>query len=74
MDKTRKIIAEVIISMIENNTLNNMGHESFVGWCEDGAIFNNRLTEREAIECEQFMREIAPLVDAMTEKLDGIND
>lgn len=46
----KKIVAEQIIGMIENNVLRENGFEQFVGWLEDGEVFFNNCMPDEEIE------------------------
>ena len=65
----KQAITEQIISMLNNNILNEYGNETFEGWCEDGAVFENTYpdaTKEFYEECEKLMREVAPLVDKLT--------
>lgn len=52
------------INMLYNNVIGDNGVESFIGWCEDGDIFD----EGSHDECVELMREVAPLIDELTYK------
>lgn len=65
----KQAVTEQIISMLNNNIINENGNETFEGWCEDGAVFENTYEgrDKEFYEgCEKLMREVAPLVDKLT--------
>ncbi len=51
-----------VINMLENNVIEDNGVESFIGWCEDGDVFDEKNYE----ECVALMRKVAPLVDELT--------
>ena len=74
----KKIVAEQIIVMWENNILQDCGGESIIGWLEDGDMFfngeNPEYTEEEVAEIMAFVREIADLVDTLSWKLDPQNE
>ena len=58
-----------IINMLLNNIINGNGNETFEGWCENGAVFEEsypNATKEFVEECEKLMREVAPLVDKLT--------
>lgn len=65
----KQAVTEQIITMMGNNILNKYGNETFEGWCEDGAVFENtypNATKEFYDECEKLMRKVAPLVDKLT--------
>jgi len=80
----KKIVAEQICNMFENNILGENGGESFVGWLEDGDIFLNQglpeddiyrtFTEEEVNEIMDFVHGIADLVDNLSWKLAPENE
>ena len=76
----KRIVAEQICNMIDNNIVRGYGNESFVGWLEDGDIFFNvpdddtPPTEEEVSEIMDFVHSIADLVDNLTWRLDPQND
>ena len=45
--------------------------EKFEDWCENGDIFFNKdfFKEEDSKECERIMKEIAPYVNKLTDKL-----
>lgn len=56
MDKKqiKKIVAEQIIGMIENNVLQECGFEQFVGWLEDGAVFDYHFSDETPMSDEEI--------------------
>lgn len=79
MDKNeiKRIVAEQICNMIDNNIVRGFGNESFVGWLEDGDVFFNGDTpfsEQDVNEIMAFVRGISDMVDDLTWKLDPEND
>lgn len=65
----KQAVTEQIMAMLNNNILNKYGNESFEGWCEEGAVFENTYENRNKEfynDCEKLMREITPLVDKLT--------
>ena len=55
--------------MLENNIINEYGNESFEGWCEDGAVFENSYpdeSEEYYQECTKLMKNVSSLVDKLT--------
>ena len=83
-NEIKRIVAEQICNMIDNNIVRGFGNESFVGWLEDGDIFLNHglpeeenyrtFTEEEVNEIMTFVRGISDMVDDLTWKLDPEND
>ena len=69
--KTKIMVAEQIVGMIENNVLNENGGESFIGWLEDGDVFYNAdcYTDEEINEAMKLAHEITPLVDELSWKI-----
>ena len=70
----KKMVAEQIIGMLENNVLRDCGMESFMGWLEDGDAFYNteyaeNYTDEQIAEAIQLSVEIAPMVDELSWKL-----
>lgn len=57
-------VTQVLIAMLENNIISDNGVEGFVGWCEDGDIFDEDSHEK----CVELMRKVAPLIDELTYK------
>ena len=69
MDKKeiKKIIAEQIGNMWENNILHENGYEGIVGWLEDGdALINAGCTEEETNEIMEVVRRIQDRVDDLS--------
>ena len=65
----KSAVSGQIINMLLNNIINGNGNETFEGWCENGAVFENsysNATKEFYEECEKLMREVAPLVDKLT--------
>lgn len=63
--KAKFMVAEQIIGMIENNILGENGMESFMGWLEDGAVFDNAdcYTDEEIAEATALAKRIQDRVD-----------
>jgi hypothetical protein len=55
-------VTQVLIAMLENNVISDNGTESFVGWCEDGDIFDEDSHDK----CVELMHKVAPLIDELT--------
>lgn len=55
------------INMLYNNVINDNGVESFIGWCEDGDVFEGSHIDNWD-ECIALMEEVAPLIDKLTYK------
>lgn len=71
--KNIDIIVINIINMINTNfpyKTDCIG-EKFEDWCENGDVFFNKdfFKEEDSKECEQIMKEIAPYVNKLTDKL-----
>ena len=65
----KSAVSGQIINMLLNNIVNGNGNETFEGWCENGAVFENsysNATKEFYEECKKLMREVAPLVDKLT--------
>lgn len=66
----KKMVAEQIIGMLENNVLHECGMESFIGWLEDGGTFFDTYdgvkTEEEINEATELARTIAPIMDEIS--------
>ena len=70
----KMMVAGQIIGMLENNVLNECGMESFMGWLEDGDAFYNteyaeEYTDEQIEEAIALAKEIAPMVDELSWKL-----
>ena len=68
------MVAEQIIGMFGNNILRECGMESFMGWLEDGDAFYNTVyaeeyTDEQIEEAIALAKEIAPMVDELSWKL-----
>lgn len=73
----KMVVAEQICNMLDNNVVRGFGHESFVGWLEDGDIFANGdepMSDEEIDEVMRFVHKIAPLVDELSWKLAPENE
>ncbi len=57
-------VTQHYINMLYNNVIEDNGVESFIGWCEDGDIFDEDSHDK----CVELMREVAPLIDELTYK------
>lgn len=57
-------VTQVLIGMLENNIIEDNGVEGFVGWCEDGDIFDEDSQDK----CIELMHKVAPLIDELTYK------
>ena len=72
-NKNIDIVIQNIINMIGTNYpyKTDCIAESFVDWCENGDIFYNNdfFKLEDTKECIQIMKEIAPRVDNLTNKL-----
>ena len=72
-NKSIDIVVQSITDMIDTNYSYRTDGiaESFVDWCENGEIFEDMADTQ---ECKQIMQEIAPFVDALTNKLYELYD
>lgn len=62
-----KAVTEQVINMLTNNIIEDNGTESFVGWCEDGDVFDlNGLSGDYLKEAIAMMKAVAPIVDELT--------
>ena len=69
MDKKeiKRIIAEQIINMWENNILHDNGFEGIVGWLEDGDLFIQAgYDEEETNEIMEVVKRIQDRVDDLS--------
>jgi len=62
--ETKQKVAEQIINMLQNNVMLDCGTEPFVGWCEDGEVFD--WDE----DCIALMNKVAKIVDYLSYELD----
>ena len=72
--EVKMMVAEQIIGMFGNNILRECGMESFMGWLEDGDAFYNTVyaeeyTDEQIEEAIALAKEIAPMVDELSWKL-----
>lgn len=75
----KKMVAEQIVGMLENNVLRDCGMESFMGWLEDGDAFYNteyaeNYTDGQIKEAITLAKEIAPMVDELSWKIAPENE
>lgn len=71
-DKAKVMVAEQVINMLTNNTLEGNGGESFIGWLEDGDVFYNAecYTAEEIDEAMSLARKISDDMDNISWELD----
>lgn len=62
--ETKQKVAGQIINMLQNNVMLDCGTEPFVGWCEDGEVFD--WDE----DCIALMNKVAKIVDDLSYELD----
>lgn len=62
--ETKQKVAGQIINMLQNNVMHDFGTESFVGWCEEGEVFD--WDE----DCIALMNKVAKIVDDLSYELD----
>lgn len=71
--EAKKMVAEQIIGMIDNDILAENGMESFMGWVEDGdtfyATYEGEYTEEQIKEAIKLAGEIADDLDNVLWKL-----
>lgn len=75
----KKMVAEQIVGMLENNVLRDCGMESFMGWLEDGDVYYNAIncenyTDEQIAEAIRLSVEIAPMVDELSWKIAPENE
>lgn len=76
-DDIKRLVAEQVCNMLDNNIVRDAGGECFKSWLEDDDIFRNGgdgYSEDEINEIMAFVDEIADLVDDLSWKLDPEND
>ena len=66
--EAKKKVCEQIINMLNNDILLECGTEPFVGWCEDGVVFDDDA------ECVKLMNEVSDFVDMISYKLNPFNE
>lgn len=66
--ETKQKVTEQIINMLTNNILEEQGGEPFVGWCEDGEVFDWDK------DCIALMHKVAKIVDSLSWELDLYKD
>lgn len=62
--ETKQKVASQIINMLTEDILCESGTEPFVGWCEDGEVFD--WDE----DCIALMKKVADIVDSLSWELD----
>ena len=66
----KKIVAEQLMAMIQNNIINDCGVESFRGWLEDGDVFANlNMTDTEIEMAMFYVDELEGAVDKINHTL-----
>lgn len=77
-EAAKKIVAEQIAGMLENNVVGGWGMESFMGWIEDGdtiyVSYRDKYTDKQIAEAIRLSQEIAPMVDELSWKLAPENE
>lgn len=72
----KKYIKDVIAqltAMLENNVINgNAGCEPFLGWLEDGDVWEE-LNDDQIEQRMEFARTISPIVDELTSRIEMEN-
>lgn len=70
-----KNVVEQIINMLNNNVLGENGSESFVGWCEDGDVFEEIHLESGTMEEHiEIMNRLADKVDDLSWAIEELMD
>lgn len=77
--EAKKMVAEQIINMLDNNVLNENGMESFMGWLEDGDAFYDiknaeNYTDEQIVEAIELAKEISSKIDAISWELAPENE
>ena len=71
--EAKKMVAEQIINMLDNDILAENGMESFIGWVEDGdtfyATYGDEYTEEQIKEAIRLAAEITDDLDNVLWKL-----
>ena len=67
--EAKKMVAEQIIGMLENNVLNECGMESFIGWVEDGGTFDVSYPDQP----EEIVEEAIALAYHIASKVDELS-
>ena len=62
--ETKQKVAGQIVNMLQNNVMLDCIPETFVGWCEDGEVFD--WDE----DCIALMNKVAKIVDDLSYELD----
>lgn len=68
----KKAVAGQIAAMLINDVLGENGYEPFEGWCENGEAFATEDGSENGDfvnGCTALMQELAPMVDAIHERL-----
>ena len=71
MKQSIKNVINEMLNMYHNNVVEDNGLEPFEGWCENGVVFEDNDTREEDIE---VMKELAPIIDELTEKIHELNN
>lgn len=77
--EAKKMVAEQIINMLDNNVLHENGMESFMGWLEDGDAFYDiknaeNYTDEQIVEAIEPAKEISSQIDAISWELAPENE
>ena len=59
-EEVKRLVTEQIINMMDNDILRDNGIEEFVGWCENGEVFDYDK------DCIELMHKVADFVDNLT--------
>lgn len=59
-----KAVTQQVINMLINSIVEDNGTESFEAWCENGSVFSDHPTYKDA--CTRLMKQVAPVVDQLT--------
>lgn len=77
--EAKKMVAEQIINMLDNNVLHENGMESFMGWLEDGDAFYDiknaeNYTDEQIVEAIELAKEISDKIDSISWELAPENE
>lgn len=77
--EAKKMVAEQIINMLDNNVLHENGMESFMGWLEDGDAFydiknTENYTDEQIVEAIELAKEISDKIDSISWELAPENE
>lgn len=69
------LVIDIMSDMLqENKEYTEYIGERFIDWCENGDTFailqdDKKITKQEKKQCIKYMKELAPLIDTVTDKL-----